>query len=674
MKLENYLTLLSILIAMQIVSCSPNSDKTLVAWVQLNENGRHFGSVLTIQDGDQYDGIVFTEENEGRWIAGSDNPARSTPAEIEPVSIAEGAMEQLAVVYEGGEISMYREGQLVGKYTANNVDLLSSERNYTLIGRSGFGGDCIMNCAIEDARIYRYALSADELKKLEPDKPSAIEPYAWWDFEGDEIVERTGRYIHHNSVEPNFKLEDGRLVLGSWAAVSATRAFDPEIPAWPENPPDDWPTFHLAHPDKRGDAGDPNPAYDYKGRYHLHYIYTGVYGISYGHVSSSDLVHWKWHPTVLAPPFTDHAMFSGTGFFTKQGQPAMIYHGSGSGKNFLAYALDDNLDKWTVPEVQEVFYPDGSEFDIDEYWDPDCWQMGDTFYAISGGQNPPMMISDDLKSWTFTGDLLHEDYDGEPGIPRNEDISCANMFRIGNKWMLLNISHRLGCRYFLGEFRDGKYRPDFHAMMNWRSEEEDDVITFAPESMLTRDGRRIMWAWLEAGHLSPSGIQCLPRELELPSDGILRIKPLRELESLRYDQLTREDISLAANKEYILENVFTGAAELNITFTAPESNSFGVKILGDEKNENTMTISAGTDRDKIRIGNIEPPFRLNENEDLKLRVFIDKKIVEVFVNDRQAAVVSHKNYRTKSDMIIFTDDVPVNIKEVNVWKMKSIRE
>ena len=42
-------------------------------------------------------------------------------------------------------------------------------------------------------------------------------------------------------------------------------------------------------------------------------------------------------------------MFSGTGFFTKEGQPAMIYHGQGSGRNQIAFALDDNLEKWTKP-------------------------------------------------------------------------------------------------------------------------------------------------------------------------------------------------------------------------------------------------------------------------------------------------------------------------------------
>ena len=66
---------------------------------------------------------------------------------------------------------------------------------------------------------------------------------------------------------------------------------------------------------------------------------------------------------------------------------------------------------------------------------------------------------------------------------------------------------------------------------------------FAPESLLTPDGRRVMWAWLATlgrsdGTMDSRTIQSLPRELSLPDDAILRIKPLRELETLRYDPVT----------------------------------------------------------------------------------------------------------------------------------------
>ena len=63
-----------------------------------------------------------------------------------------------------------------------------------------------------------------------------------------------------------------------------------ETPALPENPPKTWLTYHLAHPGP-GNAfpGDPNPAFVWNGRYHLHYIYRNRSGFVFAHVSSKDL-------------------------------------------------------------------------------------------------------------------------------------------------------------------------------------------------------------------------------------------------------------------------------------------------------------------------------------------------------------------------------------------------
>jgi hypothetical protein len=42
-------------------------------------------------------------------------------------------------------------------------------------------------------------------------------------------------------------------------------------------------------------------------------------------------------------------MFSGTGFMTKDGKPAVIYHGQASGRNQIAIAKDRNLNEWFKP-------------------------------------------------------------------------------------------------------------------------------------------------------------------------------------------------------------------------------------------------------------------------------------------------------------------------------------
>ena len=67
------------------------------------------------------------------------------------------------------------------------------------------------------------------------------------------------------------------------------------------------------------------------------------------------------------------------------------------------------------------------------------------------------------------------------------------MFKIGNKWMLLCISHALGCRYFLGDFKDEQYLPESHALMNWQNVNFGDRglgYYFAPDIIVDIRGVR----------------------------------------------------------------------------------------------------------------------------------------------------------------------------------------
>ena len=677
-----FLILIPILFLSACATKSNNTDKTLVSWVIIENMDADGGSILTLQDGELFDGIILSGEGDS-WIAGSEHELRTLTGTNNTSVTAPGIgeIEQIAIVYKGDEILIYRDALLQARYKAENIDLLNSNTSIVVFGHSHFGGGGAISGAIEDARIFRKALSEKELKLLQPNKPSRTKPYAWWDFEGDEVLDRTGRYVYHNMGEwEDMEINNGKLILKNHDRVIAARAYVPETPGWPENPPENWPTFHLAHPGP-GIAfpGDPNPAFYYRERYHMHYIYANPYGFMFAHISSTDMVNWKWHPTVLGPPKTGHGMFSGTGFFTREGNPAMIYHGWGSGRNHIMYGLDETLDEWTDPEAI-LPMDDNGDLAAMEHWDPDCWQMGDTYYALSGGKDPELIKSDNLNDWLHLGKLLHEDYPANLGVDRYEDISCANMFRIGNKWMLLCISHGLGCRYYLGDFKDEKYLPEFHALMNWMAQDEtptgfapdNKTLTyFAPESLKTKDGRRVIWAWITAD-ASPTGLQSLPRELELPDDGILRIRPLKELETLRFDERTFKNITINIDEEFRLSDITGDAIEMEATFKAPLPENFGINLLGDEKGEGGISITAGADRKTLGIGSINPPFELRDGENLTLRIFIDKNLVEVFANDRQAAAYASEEIRENPDISFFTNDRSLVIQEVNIWKMRSV--
>jgi beta-fructofuranosidase len=452
--------------------------------------------------------------------------------------------------------------------------------------------------------------------------------------------------------------------------------------------------YHLMHPGGDSSPGDCNAAVFKGGIYHMHYIlrhpWQGEDSFSFVHVTSPDMLHWTWQTTVLQPSFTGHGMFSGTALLTKEGAVAAIYHGQASGRNQIAIAKDDQLSAWERPYPVEPRMPDGSAPEM-HHWDPDAFLVGDTYYAISGGANPPLLRSQDLVNWEYVGDFLRHEL---PDVVIGEDISCPNFFPIDDRWMLLCISHPFGCRYYLGDWdqQAEQFVPDRHERMNWRRPNQGITETnyrdfFAPESLLTPDGRRVMWAWLCT--LEPpfnlKTIQSLPRELSLGKDGSLRMRPLRELESLRHEVRTLSDIcvvppegahsSTAVRKIAELEG---DAWEIRLTIDRAQTvrKRFGLLLFADDNHEG-LPVIVQPDTRTIRLGTVEAPFAvadLPEGEDIELRIFIDKYLVEVFVCDRQALVCTHANYQSANGLLAYAYGGETTIRTIEIWKLKATNE
>ena len=203
-----------------------NTDKTLISWVKISNKHARAGSIITIQDGEKFDGIIFAERAAGRWMAGSEYFSRTEKNQNgNPVEKANrNALVQMAIVYKGDQVSIYRNGKAYVSYKAKNIDLLTSKENFVVFGLRHVGGNGSIVGSIEDARIYNRALSVKEINSLEPNKESSIRPYAWWDFEGNIPVERTGRYPFNN-LENGGKLEDAQRMAGH-SSAKTTKLYD----------------------------------------------------------------------------------------------------------------------------------------------------------------------------------------------------------------------------------------------------------------------------------------------------------------------------------------------------------------------------------------------------------------------------------------------------------------
>lgn len=527
----------------------------------------------------------------------------------------------------------------------------------------------------------------DFLRRAQESQVADIKLLAWRDFEGKAVKNQAG-HVTHRAVVGGARVKGGRPVLDGTGYLVAARteadakqATRHEAPRSKLIPDPTRPTYHLMSPKGNAHVADPNFAIFWKGRYHLFFICDG-----YAHVSSTDLIHWRWHPAMHGP------VCSGGIFLNKDGMPTMITtSGWQNGKLVLFSALDNDLEKWSAPFPIEPKVRPGQDDSKMICWDPDAWVDGNTTYALQGvhplivGKEATLMKSTDLKTWEFVGSFMSREM---PDVMRNtkvarknEDVSCPNFFKLGDKWMLLCISHIRGCRYYLGDWKNEQFTPEFHGRMNWSLSEgmkdgDHGGEFFAPESLLTPDGRRVMWAWLFAcstKRISPTWheVQSLPRELSLPKDGILRIKPLRELEQLRYSPASEKNIVVENGTSYRLKNISGDAVEIMATIEQGDVRSYGVKLLCDKANGKGIDIVVEPETKSIKLGSTTAPLELKRGEDIQLRIFVDRSIVEVFANDRQAVVKQHAYEPEDVGVCLFSEGGKMKVLEVKGWKMSA---
>ena len=672
------------------------ADKTLVAWVTPVNVTQRGGSVLTIEKpGGVFDAIVFGELAPSRWMAGSNGFGRTRmeqercPAETPDHK----TLIKIAIVYKGRQITLYRNGEIYANYTVKSAEQFGDDSLVLMGLRHLEAGpeNRFFTGSIADARIYGIALDARQIAALKPHQLSDPRPLAWWDFSDGRVADRM-KFFPTSVLAGDARLADGRLQLDSPGAyLLASRLAPPASLDWgnvdrvaralrekllgdPYRP-----AYHFVTPEGRCMPFDPNGALYWKGRYHLFYIFQDARGHNWGHVSSTDLFHWRHHPTGLIS-----GMFSGNCFVNKEGRPTMCYHQVGQG-NAMAVALDDELNEWKKLESNPITpktRPGDPFHDKYRSWDPYGWLEGDTYYAIFGGTRPAVVKSGSLAGpWKYVGDLMANSV---PGVSIDEDVSCADFFKLGDKRMLLCISHRLGCRYYLGDWREEKFHPTFHEKMSWV-----DSSFFAPESLRDDQGRRIMWAWIfdSPGFATRmdygwSGTMSLPRVLTLGEDGKLRMNPPMEIERLRYNSKKKASFTIPADSEQRLEGIHGNCLELNLEMKARDSRQFGVKVCCSGKGEEQTLVFYDAVEKKLKVDTTKSsltegprsveagPLELKADEPLQLRVFVDRSVVEVFANGRQA--VMRRIYPSRQDSVgvaVFSRGTSARVTHFEAWDM-----
>ena len=468
------------------------------------------------------------------------------------------------------------------------------------------------------------------------------------------------------------------------------------------------PIYHYVNPE--GDLNDPNGLCYWQGRYHLFYqAYPPEDPRQHwGHAVSDDLVRWEDLPLAIYPD-PEEACFSGS-TLVEEDRVIAMYHGTKVG-NMVAVSSDPLLLNWEkVPgnPVVPITQPDetGRPYRV---FDPCIWKQEDGYYALSGSywdgaifddcrMVQHLFFSQDLGRWTYLGPLVEGDIFTAPG----EDGAVPYFWPIGDRHILLFASHQRGSQYLLGDYdaTHHKFRPFAHGRFNFGPIHNGGV--HAPSA--TPDGEGGVYVIYNINHGRPTEgwnhVMSLARRLSLRHDTTLGIEPVAAVEHLRSDYHRVGQTVLAANQETVLDGVEGNAMELSAEIDVQEAREVCVDVLRSPDGTERTAIKflrqgymrkRSTDwqfqQDALVIDSSRSsllpdvlprppevaPLELDEGEPLRLRVFIDKSVVEVFANGRQC--VALRVYPSRKDSVgvaIRAQGRDAVLRSLEAWQMKSI--
>jgi hypothetical protein len=144
-------------------------QKTLEAWVQLDQLTQQGGGVMTLQtlDGQYFDAIVFGEQAPQHWLAGSNGFARTKPFFGTPEEDADRHPVHIAIAYHAdGRIKAYRNGVPYGEsYQSDGPLTVEAQQAVISFGVRHLpaGGNRMLAGRIFRAQLYDHALSDEEI-------------------------------------------------------------------------------------------------------------------------------------------------------------------------------------------------------------------------------------------------------------------------------------------------------------------------------------------------------------------------------------------------------------------------------------------------------------------------------------------------------------------------------
>ena len=460
------------------------------------------------------------------------------------------------------------------------------------------------------------------------------------------------------------------------------------------------PQFHLMP--ARNWMNDPNGPIYFGGRYHMFHQYNPL-GPTWGnmhwaHATSADMIHWQHEPLALAPtpggPDCD-GVFSGSAVLDR-GRVAVIYTGVAPPPSpadatlrdgdhtwretqCLAIAADEDLRTWKKIAEPVIAKPPAG-LQVTGFRDPALWREGNNWMLILGsgvrGRGGMILLytSTDLRHWTY----LHPLTEGTPSkstsvnpVDTGEMWECPDFFPLGEKHVLL-ISTMGKVRWKVGTYSHQRFTPEKEGVVDWGS-------YYAAKTMLDAEGRRILWGWIpetrpDADLIAAgwAGAMSLPRVLALTSQNELKTEAAPVVDKLRGDTLIHlDDAEISATRQPALETVRINnlAAEIEMA-VQPKAGEFALRFYSDAGDFASLAVYRKSEGREVRVNKVTAPLPGPSDSPLRLRMFLDGSVLEIFANETVA--LTARVYQIPSGPLRLKTVGDAKLKSLRVWPMKPI--
>ncbi|MDK2829592.1 MAG: beta-fructofuranosidase [Clostridium butyricum] len=448
-----------------------------------------------------------------------------------------------------------------------------------------------------------------------------------------------------------------------------------------------------------GLVNDPNGLSYFNGKYHIFYQWN-PFGCEHktkhwALVKTTDFVNFTKPEIILKPEdwFDKNGCYSG-GAYVKDDILKLFYTGNVKNEKderesyqcIVDYNKDGSFEK-RGPIIPKQ--PDGYTA---HFRDPMIFVNEGIYYMVLGVQRENLTgaalvyKSDDIEKWELVGEL--ETNMKEFGYM----WECPNIIKVNDdKYAFLFSPQGLEAEEFKNQniYQSGYVigNLDFKVpqLKNHSEFKEIDMgFDFYAPQVFTHNDKNIMIGWVgmpDKDSEYPSGENggwmfplTLPRVLEY-KDNVLYQKPLKEVENLREKQIVSvKDLDI---NEYSLD-LDSRNIEIDLELLLEESTFIDFKfIFRDEYINLTYNKENGVcviDRNNMKLGGKGiRKFKLNVDKTLKLHMFIDNSVMEIYY--QEGLETTTLMYFPKFDdfKIEIKSDNKVKMSELNIWNLRGIK-